>query len=114
MKNNKQVEAGRISSILFGIFTLILALIGSWLSFHVIAVIFNGIYSGASFSLSGIQMQSALVFLTVAVVTPVITVFLFILSYRLFVVGRAGQSENGLMSPSELIILSILAVALVY
>lgn len=111
MKRNKQVESGGISSIWFGIFTLILALTGSWISFHVLVVIINGFYSGASFSLSGIQIQLALVFLIVAFVTPVITVFLFIISYRL-ITSRGRQSDRGFMNPSVLTILSVLTVGI--
>ena len=111
MKKNEQVDADGFSSFWFGIFTLILALIGSWISLHAFAAIMSGIISGASFSLSGVEIQSVLVFLTITFVTPVITILLFVLSYRLITV-RGRQSDNGLMSPSILIILSILIVGI--
>ncbi len=111
MKIDQQVEAGGFSSIWFGIFTLILALIGSWISLHAFAAIANGLISGESFSLSGVEIQSALVFLTVTFVTPVLAILLFVLSYRLLT-GRGRPSDNGLISPSLLIILSIMTVAI--
>jgi len=111
MKKDEQVEADGFSSVWFGIFTLILALIGSWISLHALVAIMSGIISGASFSLSGIEIQSVLVFLTITFVTPVITILLFVLSYRL-ITGRGRQSDYGLMSSSVLIILSILTVAI--
>ncbi|QMU61250.1 MAG: hypothetical protein GKR92_05895 [Gammaproteobacteria bacterium] len=111
MKKEQQVEADGFSSFWFGVFTLILALIGSWISLHAFAAIISGIISGASFSLSGVEIQSVLVFLTITFVTPVITILLFVLSYRL-ITGKGRQSDNGLMSPSVLITLSILTVAI--
>ena len=111
MKKDEQIEGNGYSSFWFGIFTLILALIGSWLSLHALGAIINGIISGESFSISGVQIQSVLVFLTIIFVTPVITIFLFILSYRL-VTARGRQSDIGIINPSVLIILSILTVGI--
>ena len=111
MKKDEQVKSDGFSSFWFGIFTLILALIGSWISLHAIAAIIGGIISGASFSLSGVETQSVLVFLTITFVTPIITILLFVLSYRL-ISGRGHQTDHGLMSPSVLIILSILTVSI--
>ncbi len=111
MNNNRQHEEYRFSSLWFGFFTLGLALIGSWISLHAFAAIINGIITGASFSLSGVEIQSALVFLTITFVTPVLVILLFVLSYRL-ITGRGHQAENGLMNPSILIIISILTVGI--
>ncbi|MEJ2116163.1 MAG: hypothetical protein P8X88_09020 [Gammaproteobacteria bacterium] len=109
MKKDEQVEVDEVSSFWFGVFTLILAFIGSWISFHAFAAIINGIITGESFSLSGVEIQSVLVFLTITFVTPVLSILLFVLSYRL-ITGRGHPSENGLVSPSVLITLSILTV----
>ena len=109
MKKDEQVETDEAGSFWFGIFTLILALIGSWISLHALAAIINGIISGESFSLSGVEIQSVLVFLTIAFVTPVLSILLFVLSYRL-ITGRGHPSSNGLISPYVLITLSILTV----
>ena len=111
MNKDEQVKSDGLSSFWFGIFTLLLALVGSWISLHAFAAIMSGIISGASFSLSGVEIQSVLVFLTITFVTPVITILLFVLSYRL-ITGRSRQSGHGFMSPSVLIILSILTVAI--
>ncbi len=111
MKKNGQIETNSFSSFWFGIFTLILALIGSWISLHAFAAIISGIISGESFSLSGIQIQSILVFLTIIFITPVLTIFLFVLSYRL-ITGRDFKVDNdGFINPSVLIIVSILTAA---
>ena len=111
MKKSGQMTPNRFSSFWFGIFTLILALIGSWISLHAFAAIISGIISGESFSLSGIQVQSILVFLTIIFITPVLTIFLFVLSYRL-ISGRDLKVDNeGMINPSILIIVSLLTVA---
>ena len=111
MINDVQKQTSGFKAIWFGVFTLILALIGSWICMHAFAAIIGGVISGESFSFSGIQIQSILVFLTIIFITPVLTIFLFVVSYRL-ISGRDLKVDNeGMINPSVLIIVSLLTVA---
>ena len=113
--NDNEQEADGISSFWFGIFTILLALVASWISLHgLAAIVMQGlvpIFSGASFNISDLNNQSMFIFLGITFGSLAIAIFLFSLSYRLMT-GKGRKSDNGLMNPPLLIIFSILTFIL--
>ena len=112
---DKEQEEDGVSSFWFGIFTLGLALIASWIGLHgFAALIMQGlvpIFSGASFNFSDLNNQPVFIFLGITFGSIIIAIFLFVLSYRL-ITGKGRKTDNGLMSPPILIVLSIVTIGL--